>query len=95
MIQQIIFQQFKPPEKCGDNVPEHVEYIGDEIILQISYKEYCEFNHKLKDILSQNIFTFEFKGYIFDFTYYNEESVRVCKKQSESAMYSYFLCMAA
>ena len=95
LTQRISFQQFKPPAECGGNVPEDVEYIGEEVVLQISYEEYCEFNKQLKSVLSNSISTFSFKGYIFDFTNYNEESVKVCKKRSESAMYSYFLCMAA
>lgn len=93
--QIISFQQFKPPAECGCNVTEDVEYIGEEIALQISYDEYREFNEQLKSVLSKEISTFNFKGYIFDFTNYNEESVKVCKKRSEIAMYSYFLCMAA
>ena len=95
LTQRISFQQSKPPAKCGDKVSEEVEYIGEEIVLRISYEEYREFNEQLKSVLSKEISTFDFKGYVFDFTNYNEESVKVCKKHSESAMYSYFLCMAA
>lgn len=93
--QRISFQQFKPPGECGGYVPEGVKYIGEEIVLQISYDEYHEFNEQLKSVLSKEIFTFNFKGYVFDFTNYNEESVKVCKKRLDSAMYIYFLCMAA
>ena len=39
LTQKISFQQFKPPAECGGNIPEDVEYIGEEIILQISYDE--------------------------------------------------------
>lgn len=95
LTQRISFQQFKPPAECGGNVPEDVEYIGEEIVLQISYDEYHEFNKQLKSVLSKEISTFGFKGYIFDFTNYNEESIKACKQRSKSAMYSYFLCMAA
>ena len=95
LTQRISFQQFKPPAECGGDVPEDVEYIGEEIVLQISYDEYREFNEQLKSVLSKEISTFDFKGHIFDFTNYNEESVKGCKKRSERAMYSYFLCMAA
>ena len=95
LTQRISFQQFKPPTECGGNVSEDVEYIGEEVILQISYEEYCEFNKQLKSVLFNSISTFSFKGYIFDFTNYNEESVKVCKRHSDSAMYNYFLCMVA
>lgn len=95
LTQRMSFQQFKPPAKCGDNVSEDVEYIGEEIIMKFSFEDYCEFNKKLKEVSDRNISTFNFKGYVFDFTNYNEESVRVCKKHLRNAMYMYFMCMAA
>lgn len=95
LTQRISFQQFKPPTECGGNVPEDVEYIGEDVVLQISYEEYCELNKQLNSVLSNSISTFIFKGYIFDFTNYNDESVKVCKRHSDSAMCGYFLCMAA
>ena len=33
LAQRMSFQQFKPPAKCGDQVLDDVEYIGDEIFL--------------------------------------------------------------
>ena len=95
LTQRMSFQQFKPPAKCGDQVLDDVEYIGDEIILKFSYEDYCEFSKYLEQVSDKEITDFSFKGYIFDFTNYNEESVKVCKKHLESVMYSYFLCMAA
>ena len=38
LTQRISFQQFKPPAKCGGNVPEDVEYIGEEVVLQMNVK---------------------------------------------------------
>ena len=95
LTQRISFQQFKSPAECGGNVPEDVEYIGEEVVLQISYEEYCEFNRQLKSVLSNSIYTFNFKGYIFDFANFNEESIKACKKHLNSAMRYYFMCMAA
>ena len=95
LTQRMNFHQFKPPAKCGDQISDDVEYIGDEIILKFSYEDYCEFSKYLEQVSDKEITDFSFKGYIFDFTNYNEESVKVCKKHLESVMYSYFLCMAA
>ena len=95
LTQRMSFRQFKPPAKCGDQVLDDIEYIGDEIILKFSYEDYCEFSKKLEQVYNKETAEFIFKGYVFDFTNYNEESVKVCKRRSDSAMYSYFLCMAA
>ena len=95
LTQKMSFQQFKPPAKCGDRVSEDVEYIGDEIILQFSYEDYCEFSKKIEQVSNKESTEFLFKGYAFDFTNFNKESIDVCKKHLNSAMRWYFRCMAA
>ena len=95
LTQRIGFQQFKPSVKCGDKIPDDVEFVGEEIILKISYEEYCEFNQQFDNVLMRIISTFSFKGCEFDFSNYNEESVNTCKKNLESAMSTYLLSMAA
>lgn len=95
LAQKIIFQQFKPPAKCGDEVSEDVEYIGDEIILRFSYEDYCEFGENLKRVSNREITEFTFKRYIFDFTNFNKESIKVCKNHLNGAMQLYFMCLAA
>lgn len=95
LTQRISFQQFKPPAKCGDRILEDVEYIGDIIILKFSYEDYCEFSKNLERVSNKEITEFLFKGYVFDFTNFNEQSIKVCKKHLNSAMQCYFMCMAA
>lgn len=95
LTQIINFQQFKPPGKCGDDVSNDVEYIGDKITLKISYKEYCEFYNNLQRILSKEISSFNFKEYVFNFTNFNEKSVEACQRNLNNAMYIYLLCAAA
>ena len=95
LTQRISFQQFKPPAECGGNVPEDVEYIGEEVVLQISYEEYCEFSRYLKQVSDKKITNFIFKEYIFDFANFNEESIKACKKHLNYTMRYYFMCMAA
>ena len=79
LTQRMSFQQFKPPAKCGDRVSEDAEYIGDEIVLEFSYEDYCEFSKNLERISNKEIIEFLFKGYAFDFINFNEESIKVCK----------------
>lgn len=93
--QLIRFQQFKPPEECGNYVSNNVEFIGKEIIISLTYEDYRNLKDKLKEVKSRNISLFEFKGYIFNFTNYNEKSVEVCEKHMEDAMKWYFICYAA
>ena len=94
LIQAITFQQFKPPQECGENIPKDAEYIGDIIILDFSYDEYNKFNQLLQIVQDRNISKFTFKGYEFNFENYNEKSVKVCKKYLQRAMLLYFMAMA-
>ena len=95
LTQRMSFQQFKPPAECGGNVPEDVEFIGNEIILEFSYEDYCEFSKYLEQVSDKEITDFIFKGYIFDFANFNKESVNACKKHLNGAMQYYFMCIAA
>lgn len=91
----ITFQQFKPVGKCGDKVSKNVEYIGEEIVIKISYNDHWEFIKPLNKVANNEISIFEFKGYIFDFTNRNIDSVIVCKEHIDNAMLTCLLAMAA
>ena len=43
-----------------------------------------DFISKLKDVLLDGMRSFEYNGYTFDFTNYNEDSVEVCIRQAET-----------
>lgn len=92
---QMNFQQFKPPAKIGNEViDDEVEFIGERILIEIAYEDYQKLSKLFDDVKSRKISKFTFKGYIFDFTNYNEKSVEVCKKKLNEAMSLYFLAMA-
>lgn len=95
-IEQVIrFREFKPPGECGECLlSKDIEYTSDEIILDISYEDYCELRQKIKYVLDKETFVFEFKGYIFDFSNYNEASVKVVSRNLENAMSGYFGLLA-
>ena len=94
--QTISFQQFKPPAICGSYVSnDDVEWVGEEITIRISYEDYCELNEALAKVFDKELKSFAFKGYTFDFTNFNEESVKVCKKNLDKAIISYFRIIAA
>ena len=71
LIQRMSFQQFKPHAECGGNVPEDIEYIGEEVVLQINYNnttiiwiitewDYKIIFHNAKVLLKCNTFYFLF-----------------------------------
>lgn len=94
--QTISFQQFKSLAICGSNVSyDDAEWVGEEINIRISYEDYCELNKALVKVLDKELKSFAFKGYTFDFTNFNEESVKVCKKALDIAIISYFISIAA
>lgn len=91
---EIFFQQFKPPATCGDNVSPDVEWIGEQIFIEIDYEDYKKLGKLLDKVETRKISKFTFKKYIFDFTNYNEKSVEVCRQKSNEAMRFYILAMA-
>ena len=94
-VRAMSFQQFKPPTKCGDVVvDDKVEYIGEQIILKISFADYQELSKLFNGVKSREFSVFVFKDYIFDFTNYNEASVDACRQELSGAMKWYFLAMA-
>lgn len=92
---QIHFQQIKPPIEVGADAMKHnVEWIGERILIKVSYEDYQDLCKLLSRVKSREISEFTFKDYIFDFTNYNEKSVEVCKEKLSEAMSLYFLAMA-
>ena len=91
----ITFQQFKPVGKCGDKIPEDVEYVGEEIAIKVSYNDHWEFINCLNRVSNNEISEFEFKGYVFDFSNRNIDSVIACKEHIDNAILTCLLSMAA
>ena len=65
------------------------------IKLPVNCDEYDELSNWLYEVENHIIDSFEFKGYIFDFSNYNKESIRVCKKYAYRAISGYLLSLAA
>ena len=100
ITQKICFRQFKPPQKCGVKLNDVIdidklEWIGEWIFIDISYDEYLELLNKLDLVYKKEIVEFSFKGYVFDFSNYNKESIKVYKNHLKGCMYFYFLSLAA
>lgn len=80
LLERITFTNIKPPIECGLAITEDmdIEY-GEQIIIQGdgTYDLYNIF----KTVSRENRIV-EYRGYTFDFTNYNEESVRIVLKHS-------------
>ena len=93
---QISFQQFKPPAKCGETLEnKNIEFIGEKIIITLSFEDSNSFCKLLKEVENKNITEFEFKEYTFDFSNYNSESIKVCRTKARQAIYLHMMCIAA
>ena len=91
----IIFQQIEPPKKCGELVhPGDASFIGVSVRIRIDYDDYLEFMKLLNHIEDNHITVFTFKDYIFDFTNYNAESIKVCRKHATGAIHLYLHALA-
>ena len=95
MIQEIGFQQFEPQQECGSSVNTNaVRFIGETIYIKLCYNSYQEFMKLLAAVESKEITSFEFEGYVFDFTNYNEKSIEVCKRNARLAISLNILALA-
>lgn len=87
ILQQIHFHHIEPPQECGSYVnTKDVKFIGDAISIDLCYNSYKELMKLLTAVESKEITTFEFKGYVFDFTNYNKKSIEVCKSKAKLAI---------
>ena len=90
----ITFQQFKPPAKVGSEVGEHVEFIGEKIVIKLNHEDYVELCDLLDQVKNKEILIFDFKDYIFDFTNYNIGSIEVVERHATNSMHWYFATLA-
>ena len=92
--QTISFQQFEPSSICGGPVSENPEFIGEEIIFNISGDDYYLLQNNLRKVRNYAISVFDFKGYRFDFVNLNLGSIDAIKEHLHNAMSLYFMCCA-
>lgn len=95
ILQTLNFHQSKSTFDCGCTLNGEYELLLDDpIIIKINYNEYKELCRLLDNVKFQNILEFDFKDYKFDFTNYNENSIKVFEKILNHAMSSYYLTIA-
>lgn len=97
--QQVTFQQFKPPAEPGENVPYDVEFTSEQIVIDLdlnsSFKIYNDILRSMRYVKERKITEFEIKGYILDFSNYNEKSIDVVNRALNEAARLYMMTIAA
>ena len=96
MRQRMIFRQMESPIKCGDivNISE-TKFIGDPIILKIDINDFHNLIAHIDAVRNRTVSKFEYRGYVFDFEKYNEESAKIFENKLMVAMSAYLMCLAA
>lgn len=76
------FQQLKSPTEIGAvlNERKDIEFIGDEIRLDMSYDDCATLYLMLNEVDSGSSRVVELKGYLLDFSNYDASSVAVIKR---------------
>lgn len=97
ILQYMKFTEIKPPHECGTNLDEcdDCEYVSKPICISFdTYDEIKLYKDYIKQVKSKEILVFEFKSFIFDFTNYNIESVKVCERHINRIEGGYTLALA-
>lgn len=95
--QQIRFAQIRDSKRCGEQIGDSrdLELVGRFIRLELQdLSEYGAFM-ALLHLVGKEINSFEFKGYVFDFSKFNYESVKVVERAANNAIYEYLVASAS
>lgn len=97
----IIFTGLKPPMVVGTNITDEVikdkniEFITEPIKINFTtMKELMYFKKLVEEIDGKNCTYFEYCNYIFDFSNYNQTSIKVICKHIEKAKLHFITLMA-
>ena len=93
-VQTLVFKQLKSPLQCGADVPDNYEVLGDPISIKIDYYDYCNLLEMLEAVREKRYSTIYFKDYWFDFTNYNEKSIKILEQRARTAIAFQLLAIA-
>jgi len=89
---RLVFSQLKTRYRCGAENFSRSD-IGEGLCISLDYKDYKTLDLYLKSV-SGEVKKFEFKDYIFDFTNYNEDSVKVVRTEARKAINKFLSLIA-
>jgi hypothetical protein len=91
---------FKPPVEIGTSCHDlfdngDIVQVGEAVVIKFdTLNDFTELKEKLRSVRNTTIKVFEFKGYIFDFSNYNEKSVEVVDSVLHGIYMDYLRCAA-
>lgn len=89
----VVFTNIKPPCKCGDAITKEMrKNIDFYESISITMDDYDLYN--LLCCVNENNKVIEYNQYTFDFTNFNEQSVRVCMDGVKNALLIHQLSLA-
>lgn len=95
ITQELTFTGFRPPGVPGESlVDKDIEILTETIKIHITLDSYSELKKKLRGILDRRYVIFGFEGYTFDFSNYNEGSVKACIHNLDNAISNYIFLLA-
>ena len=78
------FQEIEPPLECGDRVPDDWGEIGRNVTITLNFDDYVNLSKLISKVKNKELSIFEFKGYVFDFSKYDEKSIAVVEKRCDN-----------
>lgn len=90
----ITFCQSATAHSVGETIDADFEESGETISIPFDLTRDKELRQKLLQVESREIDSFSFCGYIFDFSSYNPESIRVIRGKAITALYEYLIPLA-
>ena len=89
-------QNIKPPYPPGTNLTPDMEYelLGERICIPVNLSDASYLDEVCKEVRNGELSSFPFRGYVFDFSNYNEESFKVFVKNTKNAMMGQMMLLA-
>ena len=94
LASEINFRATKDAHTVGELVDHEIIQTGRTISIPLNLQSYSELEDKLKQVEERKTDTFSFCNYVFDFSYYNPESIRVIRMHAKKAVQAYCVALA-
>ena len=91
----IIINSIKPPQEVGTKIEDKNMIQSSFSIILDDWVDILELTNLIKLIKDHKKDSFEFKGYVFDYSNYNEASIKVLEKHLSNAISLYIMTIAA
>ena len=93
----LTFQNIRPPQEVGTHlidVKDFVEFYGQIYQIMLKFEDCSLLREKLNEIEQNGGGSFDFKGWTFDFTNYNKNSITVITNAIRTIEHNYLISIA-